>query len=424
MQWMSRILATSGLVAAMVLGTTSWNGAVAQSHGIPPDTVSTVFVSDSIPGFGAVGGVAADALGYVYVADFRNSVWRISPDGAVIRLADGLYGASGNAVGPRGDLYQSSFNGNSVSRISRTGEVETYATDHLNGPVGIAVNPAGELFVVNCTAGNVVKIDAQRRSSVFTESELLACPNGITFDDRGDLYVVSFNNTRIVKITRDGVATEFTNLPGAGGNGHITFARGGFYVTKFRGNQVFRVNRDGTYAAIAGTGQAGTRDGEALSATFTRPNGIAATTGGKELWVNDLTVQPPNGRGPTSVSMRRIRVVTLSDVLAQIDLGDNPDDVERLYRAYHESRPGEDTVTEAINLGYQWLQGPVPAAALTLFTLNAEQFPENPQPRFHLGELYRYVGQPDQAAEHYRKALEIQPDFAAASARLAEVTGR
>ena len=424
MRWMNRSRAATGLIAAAALFTTPRSEASAQSTEIPPDTVSTVFVSDTIRGYGAVGGVAADGLGYVYVADFRNSVWRISPDGTVTGLADGLYGASGNAIGPRGYLYQSSFNGNYVSRISRTGEVETYATENLNGPVGIAVNPAGELFVVNCTAGNVVKIDTEGRSSVFTESELLACPNGITFDDRGDLYVVNFNNTLIVKITPDGTATEFTNLTGAGGNGHITFARGGFYVTKFRGNQVFRVNRDGTYRAIAGTGQAGTADGEALTATFTRPNGIAATTGGKELWVNDLTVQAPGGSGTPVVSMRRIRLVTLSDVLAQIDLSTNPDDVERLYRAYHESRPGENTATEAINLGYQWLQGPVPAAAVTLFTLNAEQYPDNAQPRFHLGELYRYVGQLDQAAEHYRKALEIQPDLAVASARLAEVTNR
>ena len=108
---------------------------------VPPDSVSTVFVSDSIPGFGAVGGVATDALGYVYIADFRNAVWRLSPDGGLEKLADGLYGASGNAIGPRGYLYQSSFNGNYVSRISRTGEVETWVDEGLSGPVGLGAAP-------------------------------------------------------------------------------------------------------------------------------------------------------------------------------------------------------------------------------------------------------------------------------------------
>ena len=43
-------------------------------------------------------------------------------------------------------------------------------------------NPAGDLFVVNCTAGQVVKVDTDRRSTVFADSELMACPNGLTFE--------------------------------------------------------------------------------------------------------------------------------------------------------------------------------------------------------------------------------------------------
>jgi hypothetical protein len=72
------------------------------------------------------------------IADFRNAVWRLSPDGEVEKFADGLCGASGNAIGPRGYLYQSSFNGNFVSRISRTGEVETWVDEGLAEPVASA----------------------------------------------------------------------------------------------------------------------------------------------------------------------------------------------------------------------------------------------------------------------------------------------
>ena len=92
----------------------------AQAGSLPPDTVTTLFRSDTIAGGDAVGGIASDASGFLYVADFRNSVWRVSPEGSVELFADGLYGASGNAVGPRGSLFQSSFHGDYVSRISRT----------------------------------------------------------------------------------------------------------------------------------------------------------------------------------------------------------------------------------------------------------------------------------------------------------------
>ncbi len=33
---------------------------------------------------------------------------------------------------------------------------------------------------------------------------------------------------KVVRVTPEGEATEFADVPGAGGNGHIAFARGGF----------------------------------------------------------------------------------------------------------------------------------------------------------------------------------------------------
>lgn len=407
----------------MLAGALAVGAGATGAQEIPPDSVSTVFVSDSIPGFGAVGGVVADGLGFIYVADFRNAVWRISLDGSVDKFADGLYGASGNAIGPRGYLYQSSFNGNYVSRISRTGQVETYADEGLSGPVGIAANADGELFVVNCTGGTVAQIDRSRRVTEFVRSELLACPNGITFDDRGDLYVVNFGNTLIVKITPDGEATEFASIPGTGGNGHITFARGTFFVTKFRGHQVYRLERDGTFTVLAGTGQTGEEDGPALEATFTRPNGIGVSTGGRGLWVNDLTEQSATGRGESVVTLRRIRLITLTDMLSQIDLSEGADRVRQVYAAYHEARDSEDTSAEAVALAYQWFQTPYVAEAVVLFELSSDRFPESAFAQFQRGEAYRYTGQPEQAAEYYRRALDLQPDHAQAAARLAQVTG-
>jgi len=46
-----------------------------------------------------VGGVTIDLVGNIYVADFRDLVWKITPEG--------LYGASGNAIDSEGNLLQS-----------------------------------------------------------------------------------------------------------------------------------------------------------------------------------------------------------------------------------------------------------------------------------------------------------------------------
>lgn len=419
----SRSAARRTVVGALALLTWLAPGVGARQLPIPPDTVTTALATDTVPGFGSVGGVATDALGFLYVADFQNSVWRLSPRGELEHFADGMYGTSGIAIGPQGWLYQASFHGNYVSRISRTGDVERWADQGLAGPVGIAVAPAGDLFVCNCRNGTIARVSAERVVSTFAKSELLACPNGITFDDRGDLYVVNFNNTLVLRITPDGAVHRFADVPGAGGNGHIAFVRGGFYITKFRGNQVYRLGRGGSVRVLAGTGEAGESDGPATSATFTRPNGIAADPTGQILWVNDLVTGAGAGVGPSTTTLRRIRLVTLADVLAALPSDAGPDRVRSTYAAYRDARPDEDTTGEAGAVAFQWMSSGRVAAGVALHEASARAFPESVRAQFNLGEAYRYTGQPKKAAELYRKVLELDPDHPQARARLELVNG-
>lgn len=407
----------------VIAGATLTGGAEGQT-GIPPDSVTTVVDSDTVPGMGAVGGVAVDALGYVYFADFRNSVWRYTPGDRVELYATGFYGASGNAVGPRGELYQSSFHGNYVSRVERDGTVETWVDEGLNGPVGIAVGSEGELYVCNCTAGTIVRVMLDRSVSTFAAGELFTCPNGITIDDRGDLYVVNFGNVDVVRITPDGTATRFAQIAGAGGNGHIAFARGGFYVTKFRGHRVFRLERDGTSRPVAGDGAQAERDGPALTASMSQPNGIAVSPGGTELFVSDLVSGSGVGGGAARSTLRRIRLVSLSDVLEEALSQDGPEGVRRAYRAFRAAKPSEDVSAEAIAVGYRFLSGGRVPAGVAVFELNAEDHPDDANGQFHLGEAYRYTGQRDRAAERYERVLVLDPDHPQAAARLAMVRGR
>jgi len=225
----------------------------------------------------------------------------------------------------------------------------------------------------------------------------------------------------VIRVTPDGSASVFTDIPGAGGNGHIAFARGGFYVTKFRGHQVFRVERDGSVTVVAGTGTQGQSDGAATAALMSQPNGIAASPSGQELWVNELISGNGVAGGPAHSVLRRIRLISLGDVLTAAD---GAEAVEAAYRAYRAARPGEATASAAIAAGYQFLQTRRPAEALAVFQLNARDFPDHAVSQFQLGEAYRYTGQPARAAEQYRKTLDLDPDHALARNRLAAVGGQ
>lgn len=390
---------------------------------IPPDTVTTVPVEEVLDGLGALGGVTVDALGFVYVANFRDAVWRISPDGSAKKLTDALYGSSGNVVDREGNLYQSNFNANSIVRIRRDGEVETFARG-LNGPVGLTFDGDGNLYVCNCSDGSIARVTPDGAVSEFARSPLMACPNGIVQDDRGDFYVVNFSSPRILRITPDGEVEEFAQIPGAGGLGHITFARGGFFITQFRGHGVFRLSRDGEATRIAGDGTRAVVDGPAGEARLSFPNGIAAAPSGNVLWVNDL-VGPQGAGEPTTIALRRIRLVTLTDVMAAAvdaaEAGDHPRVVRETWAAYREAKPWDDVRGDAVTVAYRFLSSGRIAGAMALFELNAETHAEDPSSNYHLGEAYRYTGQPGRAAEQYERTLELDPDFPQAAERLALV---
>ena len=135
-------------------------------------------------------------------------LWKITPEGNVEELSRSLYGSSGIAVDRVGDIFQSNFYANTITRITRTGEISTYADTGLSGPVGIVVDDNDNLFACNCSDNSITKITPDRIVKTFASGELFNCPNGITSDGRGNLFVVNFGNDHIVRITPDGSAEK------------------------------------------------------------------------------------------------------------------------------------------------------------------------------------------------------------------------
>ncbi len=143
------------------------------------------------------GGVTVDSLGNIYVADFGDVVWKITPDGQRPEFATGLYGASGNAIDKDGNLLQSNFYGDSIAKIDRKGQMTPFITSGLSGPVGIAINKqTGDVYVANCRGNSIAKIATDGTVSSFAKSELFECPNGISFGPEGNLYVVITGTTK------------------------------------------------------------------------------------------------------------------------------------------------------------------------------------------------------------------------------------
>lgn len=393
--------------------------AVAQEPEAAPEAPSgaEVFtIADSL--VGAVGGVAVDRLGVIYVADFGETVYKVQPDGRVAVLATGLYGTSGNAIGSHGELYQANFSGDYISRIERDGSHSIFA-DGLDGPVGVAVGPDGELYVNNCRGNSVDRISPEGEVRELAASELFNCPNGIVRHPDGDLYVVNFSDGRMLRVTADGETTEFARVPG-GGNGHVVFVQGSFYVTAFQTHRIYRVTPAGDVSLFAGTGTRGEVDGPADEAQFSWPNGIAAAPTGDRVYVNDYLNRTPPTATHRPVPRSSLRMVKLASVSQRMLAALRASGIDAMVEAYREFKEapataGVFTETELNALGYRLMNSGQLEAATRVFELNVESYPNSWNVYDSLAEAHMNAGDHERAMELYERSLEINPGNANAT---------
>jgi hypothetical protein len=143
-------------------------------------------------------GVAVDAAGNVYVADFsNNTIRKITPAGVVSTLA-GLAGSIGSTDGT-GSAAR--FNQLAGVAVDATGN-NVYVADLGNQTIR-KITPAGVVSTLAGLAGSAGSTDGTGSAARFSD------PAGIAVDAAGDVYVADMNNSAIRKITPAGVVTTF-----------------------------------------------------------------------------------------------------------------------------------------------------------------------------------------------------------------------
>ncbi|MEM7103009.1 MAG: tetratricopeptide repeat protein [Bacteroidota bacterium] len=385
--------------------------------------ISTMKVSEHLYSWGQLGGMTADRLGFVYVANFSDAVWRINPLGKATMITDGLYGASGNTIDEQGNLYQASFFGNTITRITRFGETSTFAEEGLNGPVGMVFDSDKNLYVCNCNDNSIIKIAPDKSTSVFASGALFNCPNGIAIDGEGNFMVVNFGNDHMVKISPKGAVSKFATVGQSEGNAHLVFAKNYFYVTKFKTNTLYKVDPEGNATVVAGSfSTPGHEDGLASKATFHKPNGITKSPTGQTLYLNTLVGESGSGK-PTSITVRKVELVSLSRIIKNTLETNGLDAAVEAYQNY-KADPGrkfEDTAAEIATMAWSFMSAGKFNEALKFFQLNAESYPDRWRSHFNLGDVYKLFQQKENALAAYRKALELSPGNETIIGKIAEL---
>jgi len=224
---------------------------------ITPDGTVSTYAGSGIAGssngpaasasFNNPTGIAVDAQGNVYVGDEGNYMIRkITPGGMVSTLAgsgtpgsaDGTGTAAsfnhprGLAIDAQGDVYVADYYNNLIRKITAAGVVSTFAGNgtagsangvgtaaSFNQPIGVATDIKGNIYVADGQNHLVRKITPAGVVSTFAGSgsngaadgtgaaASFGLPVSVTTDVTGNVYVADMTNNAIRKITSLGVVT-------------------------------------------------------------------------------------------------------------------------------------------------------------------------------------------------------------------------
>ncbi len=298
-------------------------------------------------------GVAMDPAGNLYIADtFNNRIRKVNPSGIITTVAgDGQEGFSGDggpatsaslnepagvAVDPAGNLYIADHGNDRIRKVSPDGIITTMAGNggfrfrgdggpatsaSLNEPAGVAVDPAGNLYIADqfndrvrkVSPGGIITTVAGGGSPLFPDigdggpatSASLNEAAGVAVDPAGNLYIADQFNDRVRKVSLGGVITAVAGggsplFPDIGDGGPATSASlnrpagvavdaaGNLYIADTFNDRIRKVSLDGTITTVAGNGDLGFSGdgGPAVNASLARPTGVAVDAAGN-LYIAD-----------------------------------------------------------------------------------------------------------------------------------------
>lgn len=247
--------------------------------------------------------VAVSAGGDVFIADtFNGRVRRVDGSTGVIETVAGG-GVGGDGL-PAVDAQL-----NSPFAIALDADGNLYIADFGNRRVRkVTADGDGE---VNGSAGDIITTVAGTGVSGFAGDEgqatdaLLSSPRSLAVDAAGNLYILDSGNGRVRKVDQStGVITTVAG-GGAGGDGGLATAAslniffgaltvdavGNLFIAESSGHRIRRVDATtGIITTVAGTGTAGLSGdgGPAIAATLQDPQGLTVDASGN-LFIADTS---------------------------------------------------------------------------------------------------------------------------------------
>jgi sugar lactone lactonase YvrE len=154
-----------------------------------------------------------------------------------------------------------------------------------NEPQAQMANPCGGGICVTTIAGSgeFGNVDGSSQAAQFS------LPHAVVVDPNSDVHVADFGNNNLTRlISGDVVSTpaeDAIDFPHP--SDVATDSAGNKYVADRYGNRILKITPGGGTSVLAGTGRSGSEDGDAATASFSMPTGLAFDAQGA-LYVADM----------------------------------------------------------------------------------------------------------------------------------------
>jgi uncharacterized protein (TIGR03437 family) len=304
-------------------------------------------------------GIAVDSSSNLYITDYYNSRTRKVSGGVITTVAGGdtagfsgdngpatsaqLYYPSGITVDSASNLYIVDHGNDRIRRVSN-GVIVTVAGNgtccfsgdngpaigaQLNGPTGVAVDSAGNLYIADQYNDRIRKVSNQVITTVagigtdgfsgdngLATSAQLKWPSAVAVDSAGNLYIGDYLNLRVREVSNAVITTVAGNGTWgfSGDNGPATSAQlagppgvavdaaGNLYIADPYNYRVRKV-AGGVITTVAGGGSSGLGDnGPATGAQLTGPAGVAVDSAGNLYIADGYRVRKVSGGVITTVA--------------------------------------------------------------------------------------------------------------------------
>jgi sugar lactone lactonase YvrE len=338
------VLAAGGMVAVLAGGTlagtaaipaaaqdpvpylfvSSGNSVTEYAQGATGDAAPLATISGSSTGIDGPFGIAVDASGDLFVADYAsNSVTEyapgatgnIAPAATISGSSTGIDGPLGLALDASGDLFVANFLGNSVTEyapgangnIAPVATISGASTGIDGSPTGIAVDASGNLFVASQGNNSVTEYAPGANGDVAPVTDITGCctmlhdPIGMAVDASGDTFVVNPVPAYVTEYAQGatGDASPIATLSGASTGlddpgGMAVDALGNLFVANDGNNSVteYAPESNGNVAPVATLSGPDTGLNDpvwvAVAPTFVpgAPTGVTATPGNTQISVS------------------------------------------------------------------------------------------------------------------------------------------